>query len=120
MPTRALAQQINRIVKEMQETRITLEALTVSPNYSQTLARGNTPIWCLVIQNKLFVLWKEHRLLESKLRQEVSQYTKLANKSLRGTLELSISASSLETRLETESYRFHTKYKKMGGALCKS
>ena len=115
MPIRALAQKLDQVTEEMKETKITLEAPTVNRNYSKII--GKNPRWCLVIPNKLFILWNQHKSLGKQLEREISQYTELANESLRTvSVQLSTSARSLETRLETESYRFHAKYKKMGGA----
>lgn len=79
---------------------------------------GKNPLWCLIIPNKLFLLWDQRRSLERQLRQEVSQYTEMANDSLSiSAIKLNTSVVSLETRLATERCRFHARYKKSGGAL---
>ena len=111
MSTRAIAQKLLKINREIKDTRINIEDPTVNPNYSRL--KGQNPIGCLVIPNELFSLWSQRRPLEEQLGREVSRYTELVNESFkfgRGT-----TVRSLETRLETISYRFHAKPKGVTG-----
>ena len=106
--------ELDSLKEEMKEMNITHRSPTTSINYVKIVRSGKTPIYSLVIPNKLFLLWQKHRELQNQLGQQPSKLVALASHSVHG-ITLKLDASALEKRLQNESSRFQANYKKKGG-----
>ena len=108
-------QELDCVNSKLEDTRITLGDALNNLHYS----RMSDSVVALHIPNSLFWLWQKKRELERKLKKEITGFSAMATISLTNAIKLNISSFGLETRLQSETSRFCSKYKKAGGAIRK-
>ena len=116
MPT--CKEQLDSLKEEIMNTNATLTSPKSNINYVK-LNKGKTPIYSLMIPNKLFLLWQKHRELQGQIGQQPSSFIALATHSVHG-ISLKADSEALEKRLQSESSRFRANYRKKGGPARKA